>query len=146
MERIKHLLSAMETIEKHGDPATAAWFREGLQKFMTGSERAKLDACLGLSGSRGKSTSRTLYAITTRNKYLSLAMDYIDKDLPNMTKCEQLADAIKAFESRIYPRVCDLKEPPAEWSEQRKYLFMAKRTGAPLTTKWRSLHLWIFGI
>ena len=146
MDRIKHLLSLLQAAEKHCDAETADWYREGLNRYMTGSERAKLDACLGLSGSRGKSTGRTLYALTTRNKYLSLAMGYIDQDLPKARQCEELAEAIKAFESRIYPRVSHLQDPPAEWSEQRKYLFMAKRTGAPLTTKWRSLHMWIFGI
>jgi len=146
VEQIKHLLSVLATVEKHGDPETAAWFRKGCNHYLTGKDRTSFDKALGFASTRGKYTARTLFQRSERNRYIKNAFYCIDPDQGSTKRCELMAEAIRTFETRVYPRIKDLDAAPADMSELRQYLFMAKKTGAGLSTDWRTIYKWIYDI
>ncbi len=144
MQRIKHLLSVLATINKHGDRAAAEWFSKGCRQYLTGAQDT-LDKACGLTSTSGKYKARTLWARQERDRLIRQAMTFIDPDLGHTRRCELLADQIRSFEARIWPRLRDLDELPAEVSELRKSLWLAKRTGASLPATWRGVYRSVYG-
>lgn len=146
MEKIKHLLSALETVTSYGRPETAKWFEKACDEYMTGQEKKSLDICLGLGSTRGKTAARTAYQIEQRNRYIKRAFACIDPDKGPTKRCELLVEQVKAFECRVFPRLKDLEELPPGMSELRKSLWLAKKTGAELSTDLRTIYRWVFDI
>ncbi len=146
MTQIEHLIEILKTVKQHGSPEAVEWFESSCADYLSDGKRRTLDDCMGLGSTTGIQSPRTKYQKALRNEYLKSAFEFIDENLPPSRRCDVLADEIKAFETRIYPQWMSLEKPPENASQLRKYLFLAKRTGEPLSTHWRSLHLQIFGV
>jgi len=145
MNSIDRLLQAADAIQRHAEPDVAEWFQSGLNRYLSSRECRSLDEALGIgSTGRGKPSERSRYGKTLRDNLLRQAYDRIDPDGKPTTRCDGLASEIRDFEARFWPRWEGLEEPPAGCSELRRLLFMAKRTGEPLPTGWRTIYRVVF--
>ncbi len=127
---------AAELEESAPAPDTpAAFFVAGIRRWLSGSARS-MDDALGLTGSPGIETARTRYLRHRRDAHLLTAWRLLDgKPTP---RAAALADAIRRFESDIWPRWRDLEAPPASASSLGRAVWEARRCGS-LPTSARQL-------
>lgn len=145
MESIQRLLKVAAAVEQAADHDTANWFQSGLAAYLTGDETRSLDTLLGLTSQGvGRLSPKRDYLKKQRDLFLRRAFELTDLGKPNTRRCEELAGMVKDFESRIWPAWRTMDGPPAGSSELRRLLFLAKRTGEPLPTQWRTVWRAVF--
>lgn len=145
MEPIQHLLGVVKAVEQAADQDTARWFQSGVDAFLSGEETRSLDTLLGLtSPGVGRLSPKREFLKQQRNQFLKQAFNLTDEGKPKVRRCEELAIMVKEFEARIWPAWRTKEEPPECSSELRKLLFLAKRTGEPLPTQWRTVWKTVF--
>lgn len=117
-------------------PAIAARFAAAVSRWLL--EGHDLEEALGLAGSTGRDSARTLYRRRRRDLFIRRAFREIEGPSP-WQRCIQLAREIETFSSRVWPVWRQNKTPPPGASRLRTYLFEAARAWELPTTA-RRLH------
>lgn len=119
-----HFLELIRVLELGADipPDVASWWHDGCSSFAAGDTKT-LDEALGLRGAGIKLPVNT-YARQTRDAALVAAFELIE-GRNYWTRVQALADAIRAFEGRTWPRVREYREPPARLTPVQRHLFAA---------------------
>lgn len=142
---IERLIRVSNTINQHADSETARWFNDGINHYLSSRDRPSLDNALGLASTgQGKPSERTRYNKWFRDKLIREAFSLINPDAKSTARCDALASEIRDFESRLWPKLMDLVEPPTNSSALRRLLFFAAKTGETLPSSWRSIYRIIY--
>lgn len=108
------------------DPAVHAWLQKGFAAHAAACGTRPLEDCLRIP----RTTKASVRAI--RDAWLLRAWMLTDTSLTPWGRSKQLADLMRQFETRWWPRWRDLATPPAGTSELRTALFMTMKAGAYL--------------
>ena len=108
----------------------ADWLAAGLRDYIDSGGRSSLDRSLGLRGA-GVRSLETALAHERRNAALAAAMEYAHdgQPCPRRQRAGRLAEAVRRFRDRRWPRLQHLDEPPAGLSSIERQLFRAFKTG-----------------
>ena len=117
-------------------PAAAANFAQAVAAWLEGD--ATLERALGLAGSTGRDSARTLYRRRRRDLFIRRAYSEIEGPSP-WQRCLQLATEIAIFSDRLWPAWRQSQNAPPGASRLRTYLFEAARAWELPTTA-RRLH------
>jgi len=101
----------------------AAWLAESLRAIEAGSEPA---AALGLALAPGEESPHRTLARERRDAFLAAALFATEGATP-WARARGLADAVRDFQGRQWPRWQSRPEPPGHASGQRRALFYAAR-------------------
>jgi len=126
MNPVEHLLSILKAAKLSAPPESAEWFADGVDGYFQWS--GALDECLGLKPKRGQRSPRYQYQIHQRDSYIRAAYNLIEGQ-HTYKRAEKLATEVLRFESLVWPNVKDLDYLPDHYSDLRKNLFNAFKTG-----------------
>lgn len=121
---------------RHPPPAIAARFAAAVNRWLM--EGHPLEEALGLAGSTGRDSARTLYRRRRRDLFIRRAYCEIEGPSP-WKRCLQLALEINVFSARVWPVWRQSQNAPPGASRLRTYLFEAARAWELPTTA-RRLH------
>ena len=117
-------------------PAAAANFAQAVAAWLEGD--ATLERALGLAGSTGRDSARTLYRRRRRDLFIRRAYSEIEGPSP-WQRCLQLAREIETVSVRVWPAWRQSQNAPPGASRLRTCLFEAARAWELPTTA-RRLH------
>ncbi|WP_295450597.1 hypothetical protein [uncultured Thiodictyon sp.] len=121
------------------DPDDRRRFADGVARWLN-EGAADLEQALGLAGSVGRDSARTIYRRHLRDMALREAHGMMTGPAP-WSRSVALADEIARFNSLVWPRVCHLSALPEtpKPSKLRATLFAAARW-RPLPNSVRAVH------
>ncbi len=133
-EATKRLLVALDAHMPVPDDV-AEWLSSGLVRFQHGEEKTLCRALeLRVPGRLGNPEYRR--SLDRRNQALCEAADLMPEPTPYQ-RAAALANEARAFETRVWPRVADLPEPPERLTPVQAALWRAFRAydRVPATTE-----------
>lgn len=135
-EPVERLLSALRAVQQHAPAAVADWFEQGIGAFLAGDDG--LERALGLRAGPGARTAVTRFQLATRDHHLCAAWRSLDESSP-WRRSVLLEQRLRRFESRIWPRLKTVPEPPERLGTIDRALFRAFATGQTMPAL-RRLH------
>jgi len=121
----------------------SSWVTDSLDGYLFGSAD-NLDQAFGVNGKNGGRKAKTVLLQAKRDKYILDAWEAVsdDENITPWSRSKLLAKEVNTFISIVWLRVCFFDHPPKNYSELRKSLFYATKSGngkLPMTAK--GLHL-----
>jgi hypothetical protein len=139
---IDNLLSIVSTLQQSGKHDLARWFAGGLDEYMLYD--VPLEEALSLHGEAGKRKAKTRWAQEQRDSALRAAYHHAEGKNPTQ-KIAELRRQSRRFEGLSFNRYRHLTEPPESWSELRKNLFRAMKSGCPMPDSERQFYRIVMG-
>lgn len=126
---LRRLAAAVEARRPLPDDV-ADWIAAGLREYLDAGAGTSLDRALGLKGA-GVRSFATIERHRRRNAALMAALEFAHDGEPTPAgeRAGRLAEAVRRFKRRKWPRIQHLEEPPTGLSALEKRLFRAFRTG-----------------
>jgi len=124
-EEVEYLLITLKIIDEKAPESVATWYREGLEKYKSGSD--SLEKCLGLAGKQGSDKFIRQYNLFKRNTFLKKSWDFCEAE-SDWTKSGVLADEIKKFKL-ISEALKETDVNISELSNLRSSLYIASKYG-----------------
>lgn len=114
--------------------ADLAWLVKGFRAFLANGGALSLERCLRLPRNDGELRR------ASRDYWLRRAWNLLDRELSPWRRSEELATALRTFETTQWPRWSALSEPPAAATEIEAAMFNAFHAHDRIPTTAMQLH------